>query len=410
MSILLNRERRQSTIKEKLSHWISALDAFERGATIDALEQFMSAEPSAKNYFNAGMCAMKLHDGDEAVRAFSAALTLDCYLAVARFQRGVCMFIMDDLCAALDDFVGSLLLMRGNATIKYDQLGLAFQLHSSHIIFNIGMCKVKMGDNRGLLDFNSALKEKAAGFDFVRINDAISLGSQAHEHLCPYELSCEVLFRPQDKAIININKINHLGSSKIIAETPQLWEHTARYTYVDKAKTFRESASFKKNSSDKSYNYDSLGCSSTLFQFRQGKLGTARGGSVDFGIEYPSPLSRKGSVSSSLSTNSSRKSHGRRGSVSSIISSSSTNSNSSSNSEGLIKIRCHHNQKDIKLIITPSDTSFESFEERVNAKFGKSMQMEYKDSDGNMISLDGDDAMQDAFNTAHVGKYDIWLC
>jgi Tfp pilus assembly protein PilF len=146
-----------SNVKEKLGRWLCGLDTFDCGETISALEHFMSA-PCAKNFFNSGMCAMKLRDGKEAVRAFSCALKCDPFLAVAMFQRGVCHFAMSDVLAALGDFERCLLLLRGNTSIRYHQLGLRFELLNSHILLNIGLCKVAQNDNMGLVHFNTARK------------------------------------------------------------------------------------------------------------------------------------------------------------------------------------------------------------------------------------------------------------
>jgi hypothetical protein len=73
----------------------------------------------------------------------------------------------------LANFNDTLLYLRGNTYIDYEQLGLKFRLYSCEVLFNRGLCYVYLQqDSEGMQDFNFAVKEKMTA-DHEVINDAI---------------------------------------------------------------------------------------------------------------------------------------------------------------------------------------------------------------------------------------------
>ena len=104
---------------------------------------------------------------------YQRAIGLDQYLAVAYFQEGVSNFLMGDFEEALANFNDTLLYLRGNTYIDYDQLGLKFRLYSCEVLFNRGLCYIYLQQEKpGLQDFGYAVKEKMTP-DHDVIEDAI---------------------------------------------------------------------------------------------------------------------------------------------------------------------------------------------------------------------------------------------
>ena len=86
---------------------------------------------------------------------------MDKYFAVAYFQQGVSNFLVGDFTEALANFNDTLLYLRGNTSIDYDQLGLKFQLFSCEVLFNRGLCYIYLGQApTGMNDLQFASREK----------------------------------------------------------------------------------------------------------------------------------------------------------------------------------------------------------------------------------------------------------
>src|SRR6201996_497266 len=95
------------------------------------------------------------------VACYVEAIKLDQYLAVAYFQQGVSNFLMGDFEEALVNFNDTLLYLRGNNNIDYEQLGLKFKLYSCEVLFNRGLCYIYLQQKEaGMQDFSFAVKEK----------------------------------------------------------------------------------------------------------------------------------------------------------------------------------------------------------------------------------------------------------
>lgn len=98
---------------------------------------------------------------------------MDNYLAVAYFQQGVSNFLVGDFEEALANFNDTLLYLRGNTFIDYEQLGLKFKLFSCEVLFNRGLCYIYLQQTEaGMADLGFAVKEKVTP-DHDVIDEAI---------------------------------------------------------------------------------------------------------------------------------------------------------------------------------------------------------------------------------------------
>jgi len=87
------------------------------------------------------------------VDCYLRAIKLDNYLAVAYFQQGVSNFLMGDFEEALANFNDTLLYLRGNNNIDYEQLGLKFKLFACEVLFNRGLCYIYLSQlDQGMQD------------------------------------------------------------------------------------------------------------------------------------------------------------------------------------------------------------------------------------------------------------------
>lgn len=95
------------------------------------------------------------------VEAYQKATKLDQFLAVAYFQQGVSNFLLGEFTEAMANFNESLLYLRGNTLIDYEQLGLRFKLFSCEVLFNRGLCYIyDQQIELGMKDLEYAAKEK----------------------------------------------------------------------------------------------------------------------------------------------------------------------------------------------------------------------------------------------------------
>lgn len=138
-----------------------------------ALYAFNTIPDTSKILFNCGVIHATLGEHDKAVEYYQRAVYLDQYLAVAYFQQGVSNFLLGDFEEALANFNDTLLYLRGNTYIDYEQLGLKFKLHSCEVLFNRGLCYIYLQQKEaGMEDLFYASKEKAVR-DHGVIDEAI---------------------------------------------------------------------------------------------------------------------------------------------------------------------------------------------------------------------------------------------
>lgn len=122
-------------------------------------------------------------------------MRLDQYLAVAYFQQGVSNFLMGDFEEALANFNDTLLYLRGNNNIDYEQLGLKFKLYSCEVLFNRGLCYIYLQQrDAGLQDLSFAAKEKVVP-DHDVIDEAIREEAEVRYSTCSLSFASLTIFR-----------------------------------------------------------------------------------------------------------------------------------------------------------------------------------------------------------------------
>lgn len=133
-------------------------------------------------------------------------MRLDQYLAVAYFQQGVSNFLMGDFEEALANFNDTLLYLRGNNNIDYEQLGLKFKLYSCEVLFNRGLCYIYLQQrDAGLQDLSFAAKEKVVP-DHDVIDEAIREEAEVliafgAQHSSSTNASRATLYSPSQSAL-----------------------------------------------------------------------------------------------------------------------------------------------------------------------------------------------------------------
>lgn len=151
---------------------------------------------------------------DIQVQCYQRATQLDQYLAVAYFQEGVSNFLVGDFEEALANFNDTLLYLRGNTYIDYEQLGLKFKLYSCEVLFNRGLCYMYLQqDKPGMQDFQYAVKEKMTP-DHDVIDDAIRERAVGYT---VFSIPVGVLYRPNEAKVKNLKTKDYLGKARLIA-------------------------------------------------------------------------------------------------------------------------------------------------------------------------------------------------
>jgi len=173
---------------------VAALSAYDNNEFDEALKTFDQISDTSKILFNCGVIHATLGEHEKAVSShlrglprlriwhvlinlqvdcYQRAVRLDQYLAVAYFQQGVSNFLMGDFEEALANFNDTLLYLRGNNNIDYEQLGLKFKLYSCEVLFNRGLCYIYLQQKEaGMKDLDYAAKEKVVP-DHDVIDEAI---------------------------------------------------------------------------------------------------------------------------------------------------------------------------------------------------------------------------------------------
>ncbi|RXW15133.1 hypothetical protein EST38_g10721 [Candolleomyces aberdarensis] len=204
------------SLKAELETWAAALKAYDAEDFTTALDLFTTIADSSKILTNMGLIYATLGEHEKAVQCFTDATALDQYLAVAYFQCGVSNFLLGRFDDALREFDESLLYLRGNQTIDYEQLGLKFRLYSAEIMFNRGLCFINMNQmDEGLAIMGDARREKATEEHNV-IDEAIADMGQGYT---VFSIPVGVLYRPSEKKLKNAVQKDYMGKARLIASS-----------------------------------------------------------------------------------------------------------------------------------------------------------------------------------------------
>ncbi|KAH0404846.1 hypothetical protein KCU89_g720, partial [Aureobasidium melanogenum] len=201
------------SLKQEIETWVRALEHYDYNEYDAALRAFMTVADTSKILFNCAVIHATLGEHAQAVQCYQRAIHFDQYMAIAYFQQGVSNFLLGDFEEALANFNDTLLYLRGNRWIDYDQLGLKFKLHSCEALFNRGLCYIYLQQrSAGLQDLFYASKEKAVP-DHDVIDEAIR---EQAEGYTVFSIPVGILYRPNEAKVKNIKSKNYLGTSTLI--------------------------------------------------------------------------------------------------------------------------------------------------------------------------------------------------
>ncbi|KAL4889373.1 hypothetical protein BDV59DRAFT_119306 [Aspergillus ambiguus] len=207
------------SLKQEIETWVQALDHYDSQEFDSALRVFATISDTSKICFNCGVIYATLGEHEKAVEWYQRAVTLDQYLAIAYFQEGVSNFLLGDFEEALANFNDTLLYLRGNTSIDYEQLGLKFRLFSCEVLFNRGLCYIylrQMGP--GMQDLEYAVKEKVTP-DHDVIDDAIR---ERAEGYTVFSIPVGVLYRPNEAKVKNLKTKDYLGKARLVAASDRI--------------------------------------------------------------------------------------------------------------------------------------------------------------------------------------------
>ncbi|KAH2508404.1 hypothetical protein KXV76_003933 [Aspergillus fumigatus] len=206
------------SLKQEIETWVLALEHYDNQEYEEAIRIFGQIADTSKIFFNCGVIYATLGEHEKAVQCYQRAVSLDQYLAIAYFQEGVSNFLLGDFEEALANFNDTLLYLRGNTSIDYEQLGLKFRLFSCEVLFNRGLCYIylqQMGP--GMQDLEYAAKEKVTP-DHDVIDDAIR---ERAEGYTVFSIPVGVVYRPNAAKVKNLKTKDYLGKARLIAASSQ---------------------------------------------------------------------------------------------------------------------------------------------------------------------------------------------
>ncbi|KAI9462624.1 hypothetical protein F5148DRAFT_217228 [Russula earlei] len=202
------------SLKAELETWAAALKAYDEEDFEQSLELFSTIADSSKILTNIGLIYATLGEHETAVEQFMAATRLDNFLAVAYFQCGVSNFLLGRYDLSAKDFEEALLYLRGNQSINYTQLGLAFTLFSAEVLFNKGLSLIYLDQmQEGMAELEDAARQKATEEHSV-IDEAIR---DRGEGYTVFSIPVGVLYRPSENKLRNAKTRDFLGKAKLVA-------------------------------------------------------------------------------------------------------------------------------------------------------------------------------------------------
>lgn len=204
------------SLKQEIETWVAALAAYDNNEFDESLRLFDNIADTSKILFNCGVIHATLGEHEKAVESYLRATRLDQYLAVAYFQQGVSNFLMGDFEEALANFNDTLLYLRGNNSIDYEQLGLKFKLYSCEALFNRGLCYIYLQQKEpGMQDLKYAAREKVVP-DHDVIDEAIR---EEAEGYTVFSIPVGIVYRPNEAKVKNLKTKDYLGKARLVAAT-----------------------------------------------------------------------------------------------------------------------------------------------------------------------------------------------
>ncbi|KAK6349936.1 hypothetical protein TWF696_006194 [Orbilia brochopaga] len=409
-----------SSLRQEIESWVRALDAYgqEEPDYPAALAHFESIGDNSKVLFNIGLIHATVGDHDKAIEAYHRAINLDQYFAVAYFQLGVSNFLLGDFKEASANFNDSLLYLRGNSTIQYEQLGLKFTLFSCEVLFNRGLCRLYSAETpddlehkSGLQDLIFASKEKQLEAHAV-IDDAINEGAEGYT---VFSVPVGILFRPSDAKIKNFRQRDYLGEAKVVA-TADFHNITTGFDGVEHLKHIGERPEEAR----------SYAAANLVLTDRSSKaispLQPVPLRDVDFNPQYATPTAspKSDDAPSGMSTIRDSVVTFRSSSFDSAMKPQIPPENLPPVEVTQLKIKIHHNQNEkLRLMLLSPDIDLDEFKARVGEKLNISGEydVEVMDHEDKVSLLDKEDldaAIVTSKDSARrlgsaVGTIEIWV-
>ncbi|KAI7876640.1 uncharacterized protein EV154DRAFT_451416 [Mucor mucedo] len=422
------------TFKFELEQWQAACVAFDNNDYDTSVKTFIGIADNAKMHFNIGLIFATVEDHDHALGAYTKAISMDPYFAVAYFQRGVSQFIKNNMEAAKDDFDQAYQKLRGNQIINYQQLGLSFRLYSCEVLFNRGICQLYLGKmDAGLTDLYHAQKAR-----MTEEHDVIDLAVKDRgKGYSVFSIPPLVLFRPPE------NRLKQLKGLDMFAVVDQLQikkPQTPTYIKRNNSILLSEKVMVKKQNQQSPLRTSSprqppqqqqvdSGFESTLEDRYSSSSSLAppvppipkQHNEEEYYGDFDQELDEVYGSLHDLSVQDKERDIIRHRLASGgnkedlrIQTSTSTSTIGSNNSghSGKIKIKIHY--VDTRILMVPNAISFDELKFRVRDKFGAppSIRLQYKDEDNEMVLMIDDDdlfmARQVNRSSSDVEKMEIW--
>ncbi|KAI8137150.1 hypothetical protein BJV82DRAFT_547468 [Fennellomyces sp. T-0311] len=209
-------------LKLELEQWQHACEAFDSKDYDSALRAFYNMADNAKMHFNIGLILASVEDHERAIHAYSTAISMDPFFAVAYFQMGVSQFVLNHMEAARQAFDSAFQKLRGNPIINYQQLGLAFRLYSCEVLFNRGICQLYLGKiDAGLTDLYHAQKSKMTEEHEV-IDQAVRDRGKGYS---VYSIPPGVLYRPPENRLRQLRGVDMFAAADKLQRLQQQQQH-----------------------------------------------------------------------------------------------------------------------------------------------------------------------------------------
>ncbi|EWC45525.1 hypothetical protein DRE_05383 [Drechslerella stenobrocha 248] len=409
-----------ASLRQEIEWWVTALEAYgqEEPDYATAIAQFDLIGDNSKVLFNIGLIHATVGEHEKAIEAYHRAISLDQYFSVAYFQLGVSNFLLREYKEASANFNDSLLHLRGNSTIQYEQLGLKFTLYSCEVLFNRGLCRLYScagtpeheERNSGLQDLMFASREKQLDAHAV-IDEVINDGAEGYT---VFSVPVGILFRPSDAKIKNFRHRDYLGEAKVVA-TADYHDLNTGFDGVEKIRHLEERPTEARSFA--ATNLVLTDRSSTAIS----PLQSVQLRDVDFNPQYATPTA---SPQSSVSAPSGMDA-GRDGTV--TFRSPSFDGEMKQPVPDLgpvevaqLKLKIHHGKNGkLRLMLVPIEVDFDEFKMRVEEKLGISGDyvVEIMDNE-DMVEISDNDDLNTAIVTSKdfarqagsaVGTIEIWV-
>ncbi|KAJ3277235.1 hypothetical protein HK104_003522, partial [Borealophlyctis nickersoniae] len=404
------------------------------------------------------------------IGALTRAIGCDSFLAVAYFQRGVCCYNAGMANEAIDDFTKALKHFRGNTYIDYTQLGLKYRLYTCEVNYNLGLAWASLGvEAKAWTEFDTAFQNRPDSDEFKIIGEALRLGKRAPDYLPPFEVPRDCVYRPAEDKMKNAAKVDFLGSAKVVASVKasdnyagfsgsrikqatlqrsrsqsagavdnQTLQRTRSESSIPnrqpspystlprgggevrrgntvpqeyaKAKSPLSRSPTSEPSLTRSLSRNDL---PTTRKPRKQSLGNNSDPMIDSGYHDPMPVNVPITIPSRKSSVSTNSSDGRRdrengsGGLGNMggLGASLPRTNSQKSSKPQIKVKCHFT--DTRIILVPTNVTFEELVYRVQDKFKQDqpLKLKYKDEDEEMVLMTDQEDLEVAIACAGIEYY-----